>query len=262
MGEPDIDTVIGKVRVILDELADAASQGSGRVGLSELTRRTGLAKATVHRICGELVDWGVVERAVDAFRLGPVLFDLGSRVPGRRAFRDAALPFLGDLEAATAQTVHLAVLDQGEVLYVERLPGRSTADVPSSVAARLPLHCTATGKCLLAFGPDELLDRVVTAGLVPLTTNSISDAGELMNHLDQVRETGVSYEKGEVVDDLVSVGAPVFGAWNRLAGAISVTGDFDDDDIARLTPLVRVTASALSRRLGAAVAVPGQIAGG
>ncbi|HET6663016.1 MAG TPA: IclR family transcriptional regulator, partial [Acidimicrobiales bacterium] len=174
-------SVLGKVRSILDSLADG-----GVLGLSELARRSGVAKPTVHRLCGELIDWGVVERSGDAFRLGPKLFELGGRVPGRRQFREAALPFVEDLFVATGQTVHLAVLDGHDVFYIERLTGRRFRPAPSAVADRLPLHCTATGKCLLAFGPPELLDAVVASGLPARTERSITDGAELAAELDRV----------------------------------------------------------------------------
>ena len=239
-------SVVGKVRRILDALGDGDV-----LGLSELARRSALAKPTVHRLCGELVEWGVVERAGDAFRLGPKLFELGGRVPGRRHLRDAALPFVEDLFVATGQTVHLAVLDGLEVIYVERLTGRRFEPAPSAVADRLPLHCTATGKCLLAFGPPELLDAVIAGGLAARTRRSITDGDALVAELARVRRDGTATEQGEVSDGHVSVGAPVFALGDRIAGAISVTGQEGVVDMEQCRTLVRLTAGGLSRRLGA-----------
>ncbi len=244
---PGPDTVIGKVRLILNALADEG----GVLGLSELTRRTGLSKASVHRLCGELTAWGVVERAGDAFRLGPRLFELGNRVPGRRMLRDTALPFLEDLSTATGATVHLAVLDGLDVIYLERLPGRSSRQVPSAVASRLPLHCTATGRCLLAFGPPELFDAVCAAGLSARTPESVGDVDELTRRLEAVRSAGLAVEQEEVSVGLMSVGAPVFELGDKLVGAVSVTGAVDQIDVDTMGPLVKLAAAGLSRRLGA-----------
>jgi DNA-binding IclR family transcriptional regulator len=239
-------TVIGKVRLILEALADA-----GRLGQSELSRRTGIPKASVYRLCRDLIEWGAVERAGDAFRLGPRLFELGSLVPSRRNLREAAFHYLEDLAGATGETVHLAVLDSLEVMYVERLPGRSASVVPSTVAARLPLHCTATGRCLLAFGPPELLVGVLEAGLEPLTSASIADADGLSELLEQVRSAGVAIEREEVAAGLMSIGAPVFELGGRLAGAISVTGPVAEAGVPGISTAVRVAAAGISRRLGA-----------
>ena len=239
-------SVLGKVRRIVEALGDG-----GVLGLSELARRSGVAKTTVHRLTGELVEWGVVERAGDAFRLGPRLFELGGQVPGRRHLREAALPFVEDLFVATGQTVHLAVLDGLEVIYVERLTGRRIAPAPSSVADRLPLHCTATGKCLLAFGPPELLAAVVAEGLVPRTARSITDGDVLAAELARVRRDGTATETGEVSEGHVSVAAPFFHLGDRIAGALSVTGAEGVLDLEHAAVLVRLTAVGLSRRLGA-----------
>ncbi|MEL7158059.1 MAG: IclR family transcriptional regulator, partial [Actinomycetota bacterium] len=185
-------SVLSKVAVILDVLAEL-----GVAGVSELARETGLAKGTVFRLAAELVELGMVERAGDGYRLGSKLFELGSRVPGRRQFREAALPFLEDLSHATGQTVHLAVLDGTEVMYVERLVGDRSNEVPSAVASRLPLNCTATGKCLLAFGPPVLAESIFAHPLTALTASSITDADRLAGELEEVRVEGVA---GEVVE--------------------------------------------------------------
>ena len=239
-------SVLGKVRRILDTLADG-----GVLGLSELARRSGVAKPTVHRLCAELLDWGVVERAGDAFRLGPKLFELGGRVPGRRQFREAALPFVEDLLVATGHTVHLAVLDGLDVMYVERLTGRRFSPAPSAVTDRLPLHCTATGKCLLAFGPAALLDAVVAGGLPARTARSITDGPTLADELARVRRDGTATEIGEVSDGHVSVGAPIFELGENVVGALSITGQEGIVDLEQCRALVRVAAAGLSRRLGA-----------
>jgi DNA-binding IclR family transcriptional regulator len=238
--------VLGKVEAILDALADG-----GVLGLSELARRSGVPKATVHRLCAELVAWGVVERAGDAFRLGPKLFELGARVPGRRQLREAALPFVEDLFVATGLTVHLAVLDGLDVVYVERLTGRRFEPVPSSVADRLPLHCTATGKCLLAFGPPALLAEVVAGGLPARTDRSITDGAALADELARVRRDGTATEVGEVSAGHVSVGAPIFELGEGVAGALSITGEEGAVDLDAVRALVRVASAGLSRRLGA-----------
>lgn len=242
---PDSTSVLDKVVRILDALGDR-----GVLGVSELARVTGLAKATVHRQATTMVDLGLVERSGDGYRLGPKLFELGSRVPGPRRFREAALPYLEDLSQVTRQTVHLAVLDGIEVLYIERLVGTRSNEVPSAVATRLPLHCTATGKCLLAFGPTALVDTVMSQPLQSLTPRSITSATELTDLLDQVRAVGLATEVEEVVEGVQSIAAPVWELGGDLAGAISATGPIDEFDESQVGALVRLAAAGLSRRLG------------
>lgn len=240
-------SVLAKAALVLETVAHA-----GVIGASELSRVSGLPKTTAYRVATELCAVGLLDRAGDGFRLAAKLFELGSRVPGRRHLRDAALPYLEDLSRASGQTIHLAVLDGEDVLYVERLVGARSSEVPSSVAARLPLHCTATGKCLLAFGPNEIATRVLQAPLEPRTSRSISDAAALRHALQAVRDQGFAVEIGEVETDLCSIAAPVWGFGGELVGAISATGPIDGFDMGTCEGLVRLATDSLSRRLGGA----------
>lgn len=244
---PEQNSVVGKVRLILEALAEHG----GRMGLSELARATGVAKPSVHRICQELIEWGVVERASDAFRLGGHLFELGQRVPARRLLRDTALPFMEDLFLSTRQTVHLAVAEGFETVYVERISGRQSDRVPSVVAGKMPMHCTATGKCMLAFGPAARVGAILEQGLMPLTPYSIASASALRQDLAGARRRGFAIEREEAKTGYTSVAAPVFGSGRQLLGAMSITASVHRIDTERLGPTVITAARGLSRALGA-----------
>src|SRR5450755_3363957 len=136
-------------------LLSAFGADRGELGISELARRTGLPKSTVHRLAGELVRLGMLEPVGPQLRLGIRLFELGQLVPRRRTLRDAALPFMEDLREATRNSVHLAVLEGIEVVYVEILLSRASRSLPSRGCGRLPAHATGVGKAILAFSPPE-----------------------------------------------------------------------------------------------------------
>ncbi len=242
----DPKSVLGKVSRIIEALA----ANGGRMGLSELARQSGVAKPSVHRLCGDLVAWGLVERAGDGFRLGPRLFELGQRVPVVRGLRNTALPYMEELFVATKQTVHLAVLEGHDVLYVEKLAGLDSVSVPSTVAGRLPLHCTATGKCLLAFGGPELVAMVLHDGLVARTPFTIVTRPRLEAELDKIRAAGHAAEHEECVLGLGSVAMPIYG-WSGLLGALSITTSTAKLDLDKLLPALRETARALNHKLGA-----------
>ena len=245
---PDLGTVVGKVRVILDALAS-----EGRLGLSELARSTSLAKPTVHRLCRDLVSWGVVERSGSGFRLGDRLFELGQRVPARRMLRDVALPFMEELLQASGHTVHFGIPGGHDVVYLERISSRRGEIVPSEVAGRMPMHCTATGKCLLAFGPPDDVDTLVERGLHPLTGYSIVDPKVLRADLRLTRERGFAIEREEAKVGFVSVAGPVFQQPGHLVGAISATGALRRLDISRVGVMVASSARSISAALAARV---------
>lgn len=231
------------------------------LGVSELARRCGLAKSTVHRMVGELVRLGLLEPAGPGLRLGMRLFELGQLVPRQRTLREAALPYLEDLREATHSAVHLAVLDGIEVVYIEILRGRERQPLPSRVGGRMPAHATGVGKAILAFSPAAVVKARIDAGLTRCSPYTIVLPGLLARELHTIAATGVSYDREESAVGVVCAAAPVFGPDGRIQAALSVTGRAERLDVERMAPAVRTAALALSRSLGAPPA-PRRPAGG
>ena len=234
--------MLGKAVLVLQ--AFAAEDGG--LSLAELARRTGLPKGTLHRVAGDLVAARLLDRAQDGYHLGRQLFELGMRASVERTLLEIATPFLEDLYELTHETVHLGVREGMEVVYVAKLGGHRQAAAPSRIGGRQPLHCTALGKSLLAHAPDEALAAVLAGGLERRTPRTITGPGLLRKQLDQVAETGISYEFEEAAVGLVCVGSPIFGADGAVLAAVSVTGP-----ITRFRPqshgaAVRAAASGIS----------------
>jgi DNA-binding IclR family transcriptional regulator len=220
------------------------------LGISELSRRSGLAKSTTHRLVGELVRLGLLEQAGSGVRLGMQLFELGQLVPRQRTLKDAALPFMEDLREATGNNVHLAVLDGIEVVYVEIMRVRDSQPLPSRVGGRMPAHATGVGKAILAHSPAEVVKARLDAGLTRRSPYTIIMPGTLARELRTIIDTGVSFDRQESAVGIVCAAAPVFGPDNAIAAALSVTGRAERLDIERMAPAVRTAALALSRHLG------------
>jgi DNA-binding IclR family transcriptional regulator len=217
---PPRSSVLGKALLLLRAF------GPEDVGLSlaELTRRTGLAKGTVHRVAGDLVGARLLDRADDGYHLGRQLFELGMRASVERTLLEVATPFMEDLYELTHETVHLGVREGSEVVYVAKIGGHRQAVAPSRVGGRQPLHCTAVGKALLAHAPDEVVGSVLSGPLERRTPRTVTGPGLLRTQLDQVAETGLSFEYEEAATGLVCVGSPIFGADGSVLAAVSVTG--------------------------------------
>jgi IclR family transcriptional regulator, acetate operon repressor len=220
------------------------------VSPAELVRRTGLPRSTVYRIVAVLAGEGLIERQADTARLGVRLFELGQRVPRQRVLRDAAAPYLRDLREATRQTVHLAILEGSEVVYVDILPSPGGPPLPSRIGGRLPAHVTGVGKAMLAFSPPDTLRAVLGGRLARVAPRSTVAPGLLARQLEGVRDCGVAYDHEESGPGIVCAASPVFGGGGEVLGALSVSGwatRFRPDQVA---PAVRTAALALSRSLG------------
>jgi DNA-binding IclR family transcriptional regulator len=246
-GAPAVDrgTVLGKVVTVLFAFR---SEDAG-VTLSELGRRTGLPKATLHRVVSDLVEVGLLDRDDGRYRLSAQVFQLGMRASVERGLLEVATPFMEDLYERTHETVHLGTADGNGVLYVAKIGGHRQVVAPSRIGGRMPLHCTAIGKALLAYSPPELFARIVDEGLERRTAHTVTAVGLLRRQLDRVRETGVAFEHEESAVGIVCVAAAVLDPYDRPVAAISVTGPvirFRPDTAA---PAVKAAATGIAATL-------------
>lgn len=240
-------SVLSRAFAILECFAEGGSEQTHGM----IMRATGLSAATVHRLLAEMVEWGAVERtAWGRYRIGMRLWQLGSRAPQGRELRDLALPYLQDLLAVTHQVVHLVVLDGDRALYVERLEVRPGVAVQSQVGRRLPLHATGPGKVLLAYGPPELLESVLAAGLERHASKTITDPAQLRRSLATIRQTGFCISRDEMSDGVSSVAVPIRDGTERVIASVSVVMPSSTPNLALLVAPVQVAARGLSRQIG------------
>ncbi|MFF2110079.1 IclR family transcriptional regulator [Rhodococcus koreensis] len=220
------------------------------VGVSELARRSELSKSTAHRVLAMLERNGVVERTGTNYRLGTWLQDLGRTVyaPGQEELRDLLIPFLTDLYAATHETVHLAVLHGTDVVYLAKLYGHRQVRSPSRIGGRIPAHCTAVGKVLLAYSPENTQQTLV-GPLRRYTEHTTTNPSALAAALDRIRREGIAVEHGEVQPGLSCVAAPVLAPNGRPVAALSVSAPTGRLDTRRYAPILRRMASTAARAL-------------
>jgi DNA-binding IclR family transcriptional regulator len=244
--EDPIDTsrVLGKVQRMLE----AFGPDEETLSLSELSRRTSVAKASVHRLAQELVRWGLLERHNSDYRLGMRLFEIGQRVPRQRILRDLVRPFMEDLFHATSQTIHLAVLDGLEVLYLEKISGHTQVN-PSRVAGRMPLHCTATGKALMAFGPRSVFEEVAATPLARITPRTVVTPKILAQELQRARENGYAVEFEQTRIGYMSVAVPLRGATGVTVATLSVTAPTSRGNVERFASLLTMVGGRVTRLL-------------
>jgi DNA-binding IclR family transcriptional regulator len=236
-------------------ILDAFTERDVAVSMTELAKRTGLPRSTAHRLIGELVRWGALERTAAGLSIGLRLFELG-HLGAPRSLGDVALPYLEGLQAATRKTVNLGVRDRGDIVYLVKLSS-SGARVPESrQGGRLPLHCTALGKAILASSPDEVVDEVLSGSLAKVTSATRTEPDVIRMELTTIRRRRVAFEFGESAPGVICVASGVTTARQGVVAAVSVTGLSSPADARRVAPAVLTTALSLSHALSDVPAQP------
>ncbi|MFI0238597.1 IclR family transcriptional regulator [Streptomyces sp. NPDC016845] len=238
------NSVLGKAQLLLA----AFESGAGRLRLSELSRRSGVPKASAYRLAQELVRWGLLDRHGETYELGIRLFHLGQRVPASAVLRTVARPLMADLFTRTRAAVHLAVLDAAHVLFLEKIAGEANVLTHSYVGGRLPASCTATGQMLLALAPDrpERVAALVDAGLPVLTARSVTDPRVLERRLSTAARQGYALEVEGVRAGYASLAVPVALGPTRYA-ALSVTAPVAQVSVERCLAALKATAESIER---------------
>jgi DNA-binding IclR family transcriptional regulator len=230
-------------------LLEGISQSRG-AKLTELAERCGLPVTSTHRLLGELVHLGVVQRHSDHYQLGSVLFELGLRASSNSDLLEASRGPLHDLYADTRHTVHLAVLDGPEILVVDVITGPISP--PLRAGTRLPAHATAAGKCLLALGNTDTNANIILTRVGPRTVCNPRLFAEQIHH---ARTAGFATEFEEWRAGIASVAAPIHRGETVIA-AVSVSGPTYAFKPHQLSVKARAAARRVGHALDAIIATP------
>ena len=229
-------------------ILQAFRTGDRKLRLRELAERTGMPKSTVHRLSQTLIENQLLFSDTEGYELGIGLFELGGLVPVKQRLRESALPFVQDLFLATHETVHLGIRDGLDVVYVEKIYGHSDLALPSRVGGRLPLSCTAVGKALLAFSPDQIRSAVLSKPLRRITSRSVVDPEQLRRELAEIRATGLAFEQEEATLGRACVAAPVVVRGEAIA-AMSVSVPVGQYRLPQLAAAVKTASLGLTKEL-------------
>lgn len=236
-------------------LLKAFSEDEVDIGISDLARRLGIAKSTVHRLAVTLVAEGLLEqdRNSGKYRLGVALFRLGVLVRRRMDVSSEARPYIYDLRAKINESVHLAILDGAEIMYVYNLESTHAIRMRSDLGARKPAYCTAEGQAILAFQSPEVIDKVIAAGLDPRTPKTITEADKFHKALGSVRQRGCAIEDEESELGMVCVAAPIRDDSGAVVAAVGIAGPvtrLTKKAVAAVIPDLIAAADLVSSRLG------------
>lgn len=233
---------------------DALAAAPDGLGVTELSRRIETNPSTASRLLATLEQGGLVRReASGRFGLGLRLLALADRVLSRLNVRDLARPHLHLMVERTGETATLSVPTAGEAVTVDFVPGSGSVVSMARVGRPNALHATAIGKTMLAFGPDAELPPA--SAMTRFTQRSIRKLPDLERVVQQTRDAGWAEAVAEREDDLAALAAPVFGAAGQLVAIIGLQGPLarmSNNRRLEVLPILRESASAISRELGAA----------
>lgn len=237
---------------ILELLADKQA-----ISISEAARHMETNRAGVHRFLATLRELGYVEKdEEDRYRLTFRVVELGMKVVNRHEILRIVRPHLMELSAAFNETVNLGRFNGRDILHLDKIDSREILRMDSEIGSRAPAYCTALGKSVLAFLPEEELENYLKGTrLKAHGPNTMTSRRMLRKDLASIRRNGYAVDNEEMAPGLRCVAAPVFDHTGRAGYAVSVSGPVMRMTLARIEdihPVVRQTCRRLSEKLGAA----------
>jgi DNA-binding IclR family transcriptional regulator len=231
------------------KILNLLGQSQDGVSITELAEILGVDKGSASRLVSTLTKYGYVEKdeLTRRYQVGSQVVSLSRSVLTRLPLREAAKPFLRQMMESTGECAHLAVPAQGQVLYIDQEESPVTLRVNAEVGTMNPLHCTALGKVLLAFG-----DLDLPVDLPSFTSNTITDQKMLRHHLDEVSRLGYAVDNEEFDIGVRCIAVPVFDFREKAVGAIGISGPATRmaiDRLPELTSIVVTIGKKLSGRM-------------
>lgn len=208
---------------ILEEVA----RSRDGINLADLSRKVGLHNSTTFHLVRTMVSLGYIRQIKDdkRYRIGRPLFALAANALDEIEMVSLATPVLEDLSRETGESGHFAVPMGDSVVVIARTAGSGAFQLTERVGVVRPAHCTALGKVILAaLRPDQLDGFLKRAELIPVTTNSITDAAALRKNLEEVRQSGIAYDDGEFNSEVRCIAVPVRDFTGQIVGAVGISG--------------------------------------
>ncbi|MBI5969266.1 MAG: IclR family transcriptional regulator [Deltaproteobacteria bacterium] len=203
------------------------SRGKGTFKISELAQQLHLDRSTTYRILLSLEKSGLVEKNENTgeYALGVGAFEIGSAYLRRADLVQIAKPIMSDLALKVQETVHLAILSDTEILYLDKIDSPRTLGVMSKIGQRAPVYCTALGKALLAFQEEQERSRIIKAiKFKAFTPHTITSKSRLIKELKEVRKQGYALDYREIEEEVECIAAPIRNYLGDVIASISISG--------------------------------------
>lgn len=236
-------------------ILEAFTIHDSELGVTEVSKRVGLHKSTVHRLLASLAKGGLIEhnRRSRKYRLGIRLIELAGTMLSSRKLPQVVRPYLHHLSDTLEELTYLGFRVGDEQVNVEQVPGPHLVQSVGWLGRRTPLHCTSTGKIFLAHMPEEELERILAKGLPRLTAKTITDATELRYELERVREQGFATDFEELEEGTNAIAVPIVNTEGEVIAAIGVAGPtyrFTAERAVSKLDIMKSVAREVAHRLG------------
>jgi DNA-binding IclR family transcriptional regulator len=231
------------------------SESPQGLAAKQVASRSRLPVSTVHRFLANLEASGFLNCSGDGvYHLGIACFAIGQAALGQLDIRRVSLPYLQELNRQTRETIHLTVRHGLTAVYVEKLDSPEQLRIHSRIGAAVPLYCTAVGKVMLAYMPDDERERSLPQlGLKRLTPNTVGNLQELEAELHRVRKNGYACDLEEHEPHIRCVAAPIWDHAGAVNASLSITAPVVRMAVTRLrqlAPLIQAAGLQISRELG------------
>lgn len=245
------------------EILELLGADGGDLGIADVARRLRLPNSNVYRFLSTLQRRGYVEqnRGNRKYHLGMKVLEVAGSLMAAMDLHRVARSCLEDLARSCGNTVHLAVFDRLDGVYVDKIDGPQPIYLRSAIGERIPSYCTAVGKVLLAWQPGEVLAGVLRRGLKPLTPYTVSDPDKLRRDLEAVRRQGYCVNLRQRRLETFGVAAPIRDFSGQVVAAVGIAGPYSQvtgDRVKEYVNLCGAAAGEISKRLGYAAEAPGR----
>lgn len=199
------------------------------ISVTELAEKVNLKISTVHRLLATLSFRGYVDQSPEdnKYKLGLKLLEIGNSVLNHSDIRTITRPYLEELVEKCNETANLAILDETDVVYIDQVESKNLIIVRmlAQVGNRGPVHCTASGKVLLAFYPESKVDEIIEQiDMVKYTNETITDPKHLKKELQRIRQEGYALDWGEREEHVRCIAAPIFNYEGKIVASVSISG--------------------------------------
>jgi len=249
--QPESVAAVLKVFAVLQALSERSE-----TGISDLSIRLAMPKATIYRFLHTMKTLGYVRQEADSERYGLTMkvFELGSKALQYPDLVDLARPHMQLLADKTGETVHLGTLIDSEIIYVHKIDSRHTLGMYSRVGRRAPLHCTAIGKVLLAWEQPERRDRILAGvDFKRYREKTIVEREPFLAELERVKKQGFGEDREEFDDHIRCLGIPIFDRLSQPIAGMSISFPsfrYDEAKAPELVAMLKVASRDISTRLG------------